>query len=141
MILCAVPHRRYAAGGTENTFFHRHAIENKWPFSHRNVTCGAVNFRASRLREAQTFIGDSWIRLYHQRTRPRRRLGKRRSSYRQEDSKKTPTASGSNRCERRYGSRKVNRALPSGRRSKRESYSVPEPIACTFMSRCYPIWS
>jgi hypothetical protein len=67
-------------------------------FSHRNVTCGDMNFRASRLREAQNFVGDSWIRLYFKLTKPRRRLGERRSSYRQEDSKKTPTASGSNRC-------------------------------------------
>jgi hypothetical protein len=47
----------------------------------------------------------------HKRANSRRRLGKRRSSYRQQDSKNTSTASGSNWCERRYGSRKVNRTL------------------------------
>ena len=117
-------------------------------FSHRNVTCGDLNFRASRLREAQTFISDSWIRLPHKRTKPRRRLGERRSSYRQEDSNETPTASGSDRCERRYSSRQVDRILPRGRRSKREGYSVPEPITCTVVSSatqngahslCHPI--
>jgi len=90
------------------------AIKNKSQSSHQNVTCDSLNFRATRLHEAQTFIRHSWVRLYHKRAKPRRRLGKRRSSYRQEDSKKTSTASRSNRCERRYGSRKINRALPRG---------------------------
>jgi hypothetical protein len=102
--------------------------------SHRNVTCGGLNFRGTRLHEAQTFLGDSWIRLYHKHAEPWRRLGERRSSYRQKDGKETPTASSSNRCERCYGSRKDDRALPRGRRSKREGYSLPEPIARTVMS-------
>ena len=110
--------------------FGAQTIEDKSRVSHRNVTCGGMNFRASRLHEAQTFIGDSWFRLYHKRAKPRRRLGERRSSYRQKDSEKTPAAGGSNRCERCYGPRKVHRVLPRGRRSKSEGYSVPEPIAC-----------
>jgi hypothetical protein len=114
--------------------FGAQTIENKSHFSHRNVTCGDMDFRASRLREAQKFIGDSWFRLYHKPAKPRRRLGERRSSYRQEDSEKTPAAGGSNRCERRHGPRKVHRALPRGRRSKSEGHSIPEPIACTFMN-------
>jgi hypothetical protein len=103
--------------------FGAQTIENKSHFSHRNVTCGDMDFRASRLREAQKFIGDSWFRLYHKPAKPRRRLGERRSSYRQEDSEKTPAAGGSNRCERRYGPRKMHRALPRGRRSKSEGHS------------------
>jgi hypothetical protein len=30
-------------------------------FSHRNVTCGGLNFGATRLHEAQIFICDSWF--------------------------------------------------------------------------------
>jgi hypothetical protein len=59
----------------------------------------SASFKTISLNNPIGRVSDAAV---HKRANPRRRLGKRRSSYRQQDSKNTSTASGSNWGERRY---------------------------------------